>query len=85
MNRLTQLVSNRENMAKFSHLKEGIMYYRASTEDGTIFMFPINLNDKDDIGMATFECEIKCITLMRYIRKAIDNNSLIQVNNIKVD
>lgn len=85
MNRLKELVKNRENMAKFSHMKEGIMYYKSSTEDGTIFMFPINAKDLDDIGTATFESEIKAVTLMRYIRKAIDNNSLIQINNFKID
>lgn len=40
-------------------------------------MFPINMNDKDDVGTTTFEAEYKPITLMRYIRKAIENNELI--------
>lgn len=34
-------------------------------------------NDKDDVGTTTFEGTYKPITLMRYIRKAMDNETLI--------
>lgn len=54
----------------------GVLYYTIKTKDKTI-MFPINMNDKDDVGTTTFEAEYKPITLMRYIRKAIENNELI--------
>lgn len=49
------------------------------TKDKTI-MFPIDMNDKDDVGTTTFEAEYKPITLMRYIRKAIEKDTLIIMN-----
>lgn len=49
------------------------------TKDKTI-MFPIDMNDKDDVGTTTFEAEYKPITLMRYIRKAIEKDELVIVN-----
>ena len=57
----------------------GVLYYTIETKDKTI-MFPINMNNKDDVGTTTFEAEYKPITLMRYIRKAIENNELIIIN-----
>lgn len=65
--------------AKFSHAIAGVLYYTIDTENKTI-MFPINMNDRDDVGTTTFEAEYKPITLMRYIRKAIENNELIIIN-----
>jgi len=82
MERLKNLVSNKEGMAKFSHMKEGIMFYKAEGVDGTSYMIPLDATNLEDLGRGTFECEIKNITLMRYIRKAINSNSLIQLNNI---
>lgn len=40
-------------------------------------MFPIDMNNKDDVGTTTFVSSYKPITLMRYIRKAIDSDNLI--------
>ena len=65
--------------AKFSHTIAGVLYYMIKTKDKTI-MFPIDMNDKDDVGTTTFETEYKPITLMRYIRKAMENNELIIIN-----
>lgn len=58
------------NPAKFSHAIAGVLYYKVA-------MFPIDMNDKEDVGTATFEAEYKPLTLMRYIRKAIDKDLLI--------
>lgn len=68
-----------KNLAKFSHAIAGVLYYTIDTEDKTI-IFPIDMNDKDDVGTTTFEAEYKPITLMRYIRKAIEKDSLIVMN-----
>ena len=41
-------------------------------------VFPIDMNDRDDVGTTTFLAEYpKPITLMRYIRKAIDSGELV--------
>lgn len=50
--------------AKISHAIAG---------DKTI-VFPIDMNDRDDVGTTTFLAEF---TLMRYIRKAIDSGELV--------
>lgn len=68
-----------KNPAKFSYAIAGVLYYTIDTEDKTI-IFPIDMNDKDDVGTTTFESEYKPITLMRYIGKAIEKDLLIVVN-----
>ena len=75
---LKSIVSN-GNLACFSHAIAGVLYYEVSTSVDTKYMFPVDMNDKDDVGTATFPAKIKAITLIRYIRKAINNNSLIQL------
>lgn len=76
---IKEIVSN-GNIAKIAHAIAGVLYYIVETEKGNKFMFPVDMNDKDDVGTATFAAEIKAITLMRYIRKAINNQSLIKIN-----
>lgn len=68
-----------KGLAKFSHAIAGVLYYTIDAED-KIIMFPIDMNDKDDVGTTTFEAEYKPITLMRYIRKAIEKDLLIVMN-----
>jgi hypothetical protein len=65
-------------MANLSHAIAGVLYYKVNTTSGNQYMFPVDMNDKDDVGCSTFPAEIKAITLMRYIRKSISNDSLIQ-------
>lgn len=65
--------------AKFSHAIAGILYYTIDTED-KIIMFPIDMNNKDDVGTTTFEAEYKPITLMRYIRKAMEKDELVIIH-----
>ena len=66
-------------IARFDYAIAGVLYYKVGTSEG-IYQFPIDMNDKDDVGTATFEAEYKSITLMRYIRKAIASDSLIKLN-----
>jgi len=68
-----------EEPAVFSHAIAGVLYYKI-THGNIEIMFPIDMNNKDDVGTTTFEIEYKPITLMRYIRKAIENNELIIIN-----
>lgn len=70
------------NPARFSHAIAGVLYYKIEVDDKVV-MFPIDMNDKEDCGTATFEAEYKPLTLMRYIRKAIDNDSLIILPKMK--
>lgn len=63
--------------AKISHAIAGVLYYQIIAGDKTI-VFPIDMNDRDDVGTTTFLAEYpKPITLMRYIRKAIDSGELV--------
>jgi hypothetical protein len=66
----------RDNTAKFLHAVGGVLYYRIETQK-MVYIFPIDMNDKEDVGSAKFEQEHKAIYLMRYLNKAIENNSLI--------
>jgi hypothetical protein len=60
-----------EEPAVFSHAIAGVLYYKI-THGNIEIMFPIDMNNKDDVGTTTFEIEYKPITLMRYIRKAMN-------------
>lgn len=60
-------------IAKFNNAVAGVLYYDILTEDGT-YQFSVDMNDTGDVGSATFPVEINAVTLMRYIRKAIERN-----------
>lgn len=85
MDTLKKLVSN-GYIAKFTHYCAGNLYYIIENEDGT-YQFPVEvvekLDDKlqlsSDLGTTDFEAEIKALTMMRYIRKAIKNETLIKL------
>lgn len=65
------------NMAKISHAIAGVLYYQVTTAEGT-YQFPVDMNDREDVGTTSFDAEIKAITLMRYVRKAIKNEELVK-------
>lgn len=75
---IKEIVGN-GNIATFSHAIAGILYYQVDTSTGNKYLFSIDMNDKDDVGTATFPNQIKAITLMRYIYKALNSNSLIKL------
>lgn len=56
------------NLAKFSFYRAGNAFYNVVV-DGITYMFPVSL---EDIGGASIFAEMKAITLMRYIRKAVE-------------
>ena len=70
---LTEIVKN--NIVKFSHYRAGYLYYNVTVIDRT-YKFPVPI---EDIGDATFLNEDKAIIFMRYIRKAIDDNTFVLV------
>jgi hypothetical protein len=74
-NTIKHIVMN-NNFATISHVIAGVIYYEVKTETAK-YSFPVNMNDKEDVGTTTFPACIKAITLMRYIRKAIKNDELV--------
>jgi len=67
-----------QSEAKFDYAIAGVLYYSIEHPNGKI-TFPVDMNNKEDVGTTTFLSSYKPITLMRYIRKAIENNTLIEV------
>jgi len=66
--------------AKFSHAIAGVLYYNLYVKED-VYQFSIDMNDKDDVGTTTFVSEYRGITLMRYIRKAIESENFIKINS----
>lgn len=56
--------------AKLAYSKGGKLYYKVRVDD-TIYTFPIDVTDRNEVGDATFELEDKASIFMRYIKKAI--------------
>ena len=76
---LKSIVMDRDRQAILSHASAGVLYYMVVTETGT-YMFPVDMNDKADVGDAEFRAGEKAVTLMRYIRKAIESDRLIKIS-----
>ena len=76
---LKSIVMDRSRMAKFTHAKAGVLYYKVSSDNGKSYQFAVDMNDRDDVGTTAFDAEIKAATMMRYIRKSIKNETLIEI------
>jgi hypothetical protein len=64
--------------AWFAYYRAGFFYYHVyNGEDGIVYSFPV---PADDLGGATLEAEHKTITLMRWLRKGIDEGTIVKVN-----
>jgi hypothetical protein len=74
--KITQIVKG--NKAVFTHYRNDHLYYDViDSETGNpICSVPIDISDKVDIGHATYNAEIKAISIMRYINKSRKNGSL---------
>ena len=59
------------NKAKFSHYRDGNFFCTVNVQD-RLYSFPIPIEDTK--GTSLF-AQFKAITLMRWIRKAIENKS----------
>ena len=64
----------KDNVARFSFYRAGNAFYEVEV-DGTKYKFPVSLHD---LGTATLLAEHKAITLMRYIRKALDERTFVK-------
>ena len=71
-------------VAHIHYYRQGVVYYRTTLRDeasleenanGVDYIFPVPL---DDVGDATLNWEEKCIFLMRYIRKAINEGTFVR-------
>jgi len=80
---ITELVKG--NSVYFDSFRQGIFYYILNCYNGAElqeygirqkFSFPVPI---EDIGTATMLKEDKAITFMRWIRKAIEDKTLIEV------
>jgi hypothetical protein len=76
-NTLKEIVSN-NNMAKFEYVNRGKLYYRI-TVNSTTYQLEID-SLEDEWKNEYIKPEYKAITLMRWIRKGIENGKFIQLN-----
>jgi hypothetical protein len=65
----------KDNTVAFNRYRKGFLYYTIIFEK-EIYEFPVEI---EDIGDATFNSVEKAILLMRYIRKAIDEKTLVKL------
>jgi len=63
----------KNNKVYFLFYRQYVMYYGVDVDDNKL-MFPVPLSDVMD---ASLFAEEKAITYMRYIRKAIDDGTLV--------
>jgi hypothetical protein len=64
--------------AQFSHYCAGSLYYRFRM-DNYNYVVPIPTVPPEDLGVVTFNAEIKASMLARWIRKAIESETLVQL------
>lgn len=68
--------------AKLLFIKSGgIAVYELNSIDGKKYQIEIDLSDKNDVGeTAIFETEyVKSLMLMRWIRRSIENGTLVEI------
>lgn len=70
------------NTVRFDFYRAGSLYYIVKdTDGGNSFRFPVPISDTGD---ASFNAEDKAILFMRYIRKAIEEKTLEEVEYLKI-
>jgi len=75
---IIEIVKNK--WAVYTHYRNGKLFYDIVNEFGEVlYKLNINIDDKEDIGGATFEKRYKAIAFMRYIRMNIEDGSFITV------
>jgi hypothetical protein len=70
---ITQIVKG--TTARLKYCQGGKLYYTVRVED-TNYTFPVDVTDRGEVGDGIFLLEDKAITLMRYIRKAIESEEI---------
>jgi hypothetical protein len=63
----------KNTIAYFQYLRCGVAYYSIWDEGGNMYTFPVEISD---LGNATIKNEEKGLTMMRYIRKAIESGAI---------
>ena len=72
---IKELVKN-DNIAILTHIISGVAYYEVNIpETDKKLVFTVDMTDSNDVGTATFEANTRAITLMRWIRKSISNET----------
>lgn len=70
----------KDNTVKFSHAIASVLYYTITDKtDGSVYQFNVDMNDKEDVGTATFNAEDKAMYLMRYMNKSIKKGEFIKI------
>lgn len=73
----------KDNYVSFDSYRQGHFYYNTGpvldieTKEYVIYQFPIPI---EDIGTAAMKSNDKAITYMRWVRKAMDGNMLIEID-----
>lgn len=62
--------------ANLMYAEKGKLFYKVEN-DTHVYIFPVDFTDIEDVGDTRFEVEYKAVTLMRYINKAIKNDTLV--------
>lgn len=70
----------KENSAFFAYLRQKMAYYIVQGPDGT-YVFPVPL---EDLGDATLNNSEKTVFMMRYIRKALEEGTLVKYSELNV-
>lgn len=68
----------KDTTSVFSYASAGVLYYVVSIGDEK-YQFPLDMNDKEDVGSTAFVSEYRTITLMRYVRKALKSGDFIKI------
>ena len=66
-------IVGKPNIAKFYFVRDKQIFYTVELQDKTVYQFPISF---DETKGGTFTCDMPAITLMRWIRKAIEGENL---------
>jgi len=74
---ITELVKNQT--AEFEFYRSGKLYYNINHSNGNIYQFTVDVEDKDDIGFASFEKTHKALNLMRYVNKSIKDETFLKL------
>lgn len=77
---IKELVKDK-NIARFSFYRQGNLWYTVKDiPNGNYFRFPVPVSDT---GNATFGMEERAIHLMRWIRKAIEENTIEEIRYLE--
>ncbi len=74
--KITDFVT-KDNMCDFVYYRQGHLYYRVTrvNDNHWTYMFPVPISD---LAEATVNTEEKSLYLMRYIRKALEDGTLVR-------